>query len=223
MPSPVHILACRPLTRGAVAEFVALPTGPPVGDDFEAVDVELARRGWVWEEERVSGSFITGYGHVLCSDGRNPFGHPQGRSFLVFGEVYPAQERDEHMTGEPWLLETMDLWTRTPGWERYEACSDQDCEALLTRAARAVTQHLGTPPERTVLSDAAVVVGPAMTHRIWRTPTHALILGPAADNGPYGYLTHLQLSCTPLGGAPELPPAVDGDALTEWITAHVDW
>ncbi|CAM5233951.1 putative protein OS=Streptomyces microflavus OX=1919 GN=Smic_19510 PE=4 SV=1 [Streptomyces microflavus] len=74
-----------------------------------------------------------------------------------------------------------------------------------------------------MLSDAAVVAGPAMTHRIWRTPTHALILGPAADNGPYGYLTHLQLSCTPLGCAPELPPAVDGDALTEWITAHVDW
>ncbi|TXS52355.1 hypothetical protein EAO77_21310 [Streptomyces sp. t39] len=86
-----------------------------------------------------------------------------------------------------------------------------------------MTLCLGSAPERTVVSDAAVVTGPAMTHRVWRTPTHALILGPCADNGPYGYLTHLQLSCTPLACGPDLPPATDEDALEKWITAHVDW
>lgn len=55
---------------------------------------------------------------------------------------------------------------------------------------------------RTILSSEAVVTGPALMHRIWRTPTHALVLGPAADNGPYGYLTHLQLSLNPT----HLPP-----------------
>ncbi|SEB91853.1 hypothetical protein SAMN04490357_0722 [Streptomyces misionensis] len=49
--------------------------------------------------------------------------------------------------------------------------------------------------------------GLALTHRIWRTPTHALILGPSADEGPYGYLTHLRLSQAPLSCAPDLPPA----------------
>ncbi|KAA6203009.1 hypothetical protein F2B00_07040 [Streptomyces parvus] len=86
-----------------------------------------------------------------------------------------------------------------------------------------MTGHLGAGPERTLLSDAAVVTGPAMTHRVWRTPAHALVLGPAADNGPYGYLTHLQLSLTPLSCAPELPPAADEKALEAWITAHIDW
>ncbi|NGO79238.1 hypothetical protein G6045_26820 [Streptomyces sp. YC504] len=86
-----------------------------------------------------------------------------------------------------------------------------------------MTEQLGAGPERTVVSDATVVTGPAMTHRIWRTATHALVVGPHADNGPYGYLTHLQLSLTPLGCGPELPPAGDEKALAQWITAHVDW
>ncbi|MFI7285572.1 hypothetical protein ACIBRY_02695 [Streptomyces anulatus] len=86
-----------------------------------------------------------------------------------------------------------------------------------------MTGHLCAAPERTLLSDAAVVTGPAMTHRAWRTSTHALVLGPAADNGPYGFLTHLQLFLTPLTRAPELPPAADGNALDAWIGAHIDW
>ncbi|MCC3777513.1 hypothetical protein [Streptomyces sp. UNOB3_S3] len=86
-----------------------------------------------------------------------------------------------------------------------------------------MTDHLGAPPERTVLSSSAMVAGPALTNRVWRTPTHALILGPAADNGPYGYLTHLQLSCTPLSCGPELPSADDEDGLDDWIATHIDW
>lgn len=68
-----------------------------------------------------------------------------------------------------------------------------------------------------------MVTGTALTHRIWRTATHALVLGPSADNGPYGFLTHLQLSCTPLSCGPDLPPTDDENALARWITAHVDW
>ncbi|ORT57161.1 hypothetical protein BKD26_26075 [Streptomyces sp. CB03238] len=86
-----------------------------------------------------------------------------------------------------------------------------------------MTEHLGTTPERTILSSTALVTGPALTHRVWRTPTHALVLGPAADNGPYGYLTHLQLSYTPLACGPDLPPEDNEDGLATWITAHVDW
>ncbi len=223
MPAHVHVLARRPLTPAAVAEFLALPTEPPVDDAFEAVDAELARRGWAWEHELVCDSFLTGHGHVLCSDGRNPFGHADAPSFLVFGELYPFDAADEDMANESWLRAQMELWSRAPGWQREEACTYQDCEDILAQAARAVTEHLGALPERTLLSDAAVVTGPAMTHRVWRTPTHALVLGPAADNGPYGHLTHLQLSCTPLTRAPELPPIADETALSAWITAHVDW
>lgn len=223
MPTRVHVLARRPLTPEAIAEFVALSTGPPVGDDFEALDAELARRGWDWEHELVCDSFRTKHGHVLCSDDRNPFGQTDARSFLVFGELYPFDEHDDSMANAPWLRGQMDLWCGTTGWERREPCTEQDCEATLAQAAQAVTGHLGAGPERTLLSDAAVVTGPAMTHRVWRTPTHALVLGPAADNGPYGYLTHLQLSLTPLSCAPELPPAADEKALEAWITAHIDW
>lgn len=223
MPTRVHVLARRPLTPGAVAEFVALPTGPPVGDDFEALDAELARRGWDWEHELVCDSFRTGHGHVLCSDGRNPFGQADVRSFLVFGELYPVDEQEGSTSTEPWLRAHMDVWGQATGWESCEPSTEQECEATLAGAARAVSEHLGAAPERTLLSDAAVVTGPPMTHRVWRTSTHALVLGPAADNGPYGYLTHLQLSLTPLTCAPELPPAADENALDAWITAHIDW
>ncbi|MER5202607.1 hypothetical protein [Streptomyces sp. NPDC002825] len=49
------------------------------------------------------------------------------------------------------------------------------------------------------------------------------MLGPAADKGPYGYLTHLQPSCTPLDAGPELPHAEDEDGPAAWIAAHIDW
>ncbi|MCX4821442.1 hypothetical protein OG883_16330 [Streptomyces sp. NBC_01142] len=223
MPIPVHALAHRPLTAAAVAELVALPAVPQVPDDVDAMDAELQQRGWSWDHELVCDSFRTGYGHVLCSDGGNPFGHPDARRFLVFGELYPLDPDDESMTNGPWLYDLMDDWQQLPGWSGRRPCTDQDCEAVLAQAAQAVTEHLGTAPERTILSSVAVVTGPALTHRIWRTPTHALVLGPAADNGPYGFLTHLQLSCTPLACGPRLPPADDEDGLVRWVTAHVDW
>ncbi|MFI1676239.1 hypothetical protein [Streptomyces sp. NPDC020607] len=62
-----------------------------------------------------------------------------------------------------------------------------------------------------------------MPHRIWRTATQAVIVGPHADNGPYGYLTHLQLAASPLNMAPELPLADDTEGLDRWIEAHIDW
>ncbi|MGW6984418.1 hypothetical protein ACWGE1_34050 [Streptomyces sp. NPDC054932] len=223
MPHPVHALAHRPLRAAAVAEFLELPAGPHVPEEFDAVDAEVRRRGWRWEHDLVGNSFGTGHGHVVCSDGVSPFGRSDARSFLVFAELYPVDPDDEDMDNASWLYGLIDDWQAQPGWTGRRPCTDQDGEALLAQAAQVVTQHLGVPPERTTLSSAAVVTGPALTHRIWRTSTHTLVLGPAADNGPYGLLTHLQLSCTPLACGPELPPADDEDALAEWITAHVDW
>ncbi|MFH8491834.1 hypothetical protein [Streptomyces longisporoflavus] len=127
------------------------------------------------------------------------------------------------MANGEWLYGLLDDWQRLPGWSGRRPCTDQDCEAVLAQAAQAVTEHLGHGPERTVLSSAAIVTGTALTHRVWRTPSHALILGPASDNGPYGYLTHLQLSYTPLACGPDLPSADDEDGLSEWISSHVDW
>ncbi|MEC4018271.1 hypothetical protein [Streptomyces sp. H27-D2] len=223
MPIPVHALAHRPLPAAAVSELVALPTAPHVPDNDNVIAAEMQQRGWSWEPDLVCDSFRTGYGHVLCSDGHSPFGHPDARHFLVFGELYPLDPDDESMTNGPWLYDIMDDWQQLPGWSGRRPCNDQDCETVLAQAAQAVTEHLGTAPERTIPSSAAVVTGPALTHHIWRTPTHALVLGPAADNGPYGYLTHLQLSHTPLACGPDLPAADDEDGLARWITAHVDW
>lgn len=160
---------------------------------------------------------------MLCTDGISPFGRSDARYSLVFGQLYPVDPDDENMTNGPWLYSLMDDWQQQPGWSGRRPGTDQDCERVLAQAAQAVTGHLGTAPERTVPSSEAMVAGPLLTHRIWRTPTHALILGPAADNGPYGYLSHLQLSCTPLTCGPDLPPADDEDSLTRWITSHVDW
>ncbi|MEU4129960.1 hypothetical protein [Streptomyces wuyuanensis] len=220
MPIPVHALAHRPLTAAVVAEFLALPTVSAL--TVEAVDAEMQRRGWGWEHQLVCESVRTGYGHVLCTEGYEPFGRPDARRFLVFGEVYPVDPVDEDMTNGEWLYDHMDGWQQIPGWTGRRPATEQDCEAVLTHAAQAVTEHLRTPPERTVVLDTAYPC-PALTHRVWRTSTHALVLGPAADNGPYGYLTHLQLSCTPLTCGPELPSVGDMVGLERWITAHVDW
>ncbi|MFI2205669.1 hypothetical protein ACH47Z_33845 [Streptomyces sp. NPDC020192] len=222
MPIPVHALVHCPLTVEAVAELVALPTAPPVPDEFDAVAEEMQRRGWEWEH-LVCDSFRTAHHHVVCSDVGNPFGDPDARTFLVFGEMYPVDPKDEDMTNGPWLYGYIEGWEKVPGWTSRRPSTDEDCEAVLAQAAQAVTEHLGEAPERTIASSYTVAAGPALTHRIWRTPTHALILGPTADNGPYGYLTHLQLSCTPLSCAPDLPPAGDKDGLDGWITAHIDW
>ncbi|WP_245727813.1 hypothetical protein [Streptomyces vietnamensis] len=223
MSVPVHALAHRPLTTEAVAELVALPAVPPVPDDVDAVEAEVRLRGWHWEDALVCESFRTAHGHVLCTDVVSPFGCPEARTFLVFGEVYPVDPHDEDMANASWLYGLVDRWQEQPGWSGSRPSTVEACEAVLARAARAVTDHLGTPPERTVLSAESLVTGPPLTHRIWRTATHALVLGPAADNGPYGYLTHLQLSCTPLDCGPGLPPAEDEDGLAAWIAAHIDW
>ncbi|MFK0137143.1 hypothetical protein [Streptomyces murinus] len=224
MPVPVHALVHRPLTAEAVAELVALPYVPPVDeDDDAAVEAERRRRGWRWED-LVCESFRTGHGHVLCSEAFSPFGELKARAFLVFGELYPVDPDDERMLNGTWLNGYMEGWEQLPGWRGVRPATDQDCEAVLAQAAGAVTEALGAAPERTLLSAHTTSHGPALTHRVWRTPTHALILGPAADEGPYGHLTHLQLSSTPLTCAPDLPPATAGDqALADWITAHTDW
>ncbi|MFE2074150.1 hypothetical protein [Streptomyces misionensis] len=225
MPTAVHALAHCPLTVDAVAELVALPFVPLADEDDDTVEEELRRRGWQWEAELVRDSFRTGYGHVLCSEGFSPFGIRKDRAFLVFGEVYPADPQDASMANATWLNGYMDGWERAPGWRSRRPATDQDCEAVLAQAARAVTEALGADPERTLVSDHTVGFGLALTHRIWRTPSHALILGPSSDEGPYGYLTHLQLSQTPLSCAPGLPPAgaEHEEALEIWITAHIDW
>ncbi|MFQ6199019.1 hypothetical protein [Streptomyces sp. NPDC000405] len=223
MPLPIHALAHRPLTAGAVAELVSLAAASHVADDFDAVEDEVRRRGWSWEDSLVCESFRTADQHVLCCDSASPFGDPDARTFLVFGELYPVNPHDEDMANGPWLYGLMDRWQELPGWSGRRPGTDEDCEAVLAQAAQVVTAHLGAPPERTISSSAALVAGPALTHRVWRTLTHALILGPAADNGPYGYLTHLQLSCTPLSCGPDLPSADDEDGLADWMAAHIDW
>ncbi|WP_314253944.1 hypothetical protein [Streptomyces sp. DSM 40907] len=209
MPIPVHACAHRPLTAEAVAALVALPAELHVHDDD--LDRVIQQRGWSWEHDLVCDSFRSAYGHVLCTEGRHPFGHPGARHFLVFGQVYPVDPDDASMTNGRWLYGLMDDWQMQAGWNGRRTGTDQDCEHVLAQAARAVTAHVGSAPERTTLSSAAVVTGPALTHRIWRTPTHAPLLGPAADNGPYGYLTHLQLSYTPLSCGPDLPLEEDED------------
>jgi hypothetical protein len=196
VPTPVHALVQRPLTTEAVAELLALPDESTVPDDFDAVEEELRRRGWEWEHV-VCDCFRTGHGHVLCSEYASPFGEPDARSFLVFGEIYPVDPHDEDMRNEEWLDGYVEGWQGLPGWTCRRPTTDQDCEAVLAQAARAVTEHLGTAPERTFTS-AAVAAGPAPTHRIWRTATQALVLGPAVDNGP------VRLSHPP---APVLQPA----------------
>ncbi|EFL29317.1 hypothetical protein SSOG_09031 [Streptomyces himastatinicus ATCC 53653] len=209
------------MTAAAITELLALPTEPRLCDD-DAIDAKLRGRGWSMAD-LVCEAFHTGGGHVLGTDDLNPFGNPDARHFLVFGQLYPLDPDDERMTNGPWLYDLMDHWAQQPGWGGRRMCTDQDCEVVLAQAAQAVTEHLGTPPERTALSSDAMVAGPALTHRIWRTPTHALILGPAADTGPYGYLTHLQLSYTPLACGPGLPAAGDEDGLAGWIATHIDW
>lgn len=230
MPIPVHALAHRPLPPEAVAELIALPTAqraPDGVDTFDAVEAEMRQRGWSWQHELVTDSYRTGYGHLLYTEGESPFGDPEARHFLVFGELYPVDpdedEGEDSMANGRWLYDFMDSWQQLPGWTGRRPATDQDCETVLAQAAQAVTDHLGRAPERTVLSAESLAMGPALTHRVWRTDTHALVLGPAPDNLPYGYLTHLRLSCTPLSCGPELPPAGDEEGLTEWISAHVDW
>ncbi|WP_251021004.1 hypothetical protein [Streptomyces sp. ISL-98] len=150
MPIPVHALAHRLLTAEAVAELVALPTAPQACDD-DAIDAEMQQRGWSWEHELVCDSIRTGFGHVLCTDGLVPFGHPDARHFLVFGELYPVDPYDERMVNGPWLYGLMEDWQQQPGWSGRRPATDQDCQNVLAQAAQAVTEHLRTAPERTIL------------------------------------------------------------------------
>ncbi|CAM5397822.1 hypothetical protein STENM223S_10945 [Streptomyces tendae] len=223
MPTPVHALAHCSLSPAAVAEFLALPQQTSPGEEFDDLDAAVRARGWSWEHDRLTDACRTGFGHLLCTEGNTPFGDPTARRFLAFGELYPLDPDDEDLANMSWLGELVDDWGRAPGWTVRRPSTVEACIEVLDRAADAVTTHLGAAAERTVTSDAAVVTGPAMPHRIWRTATHAVIVGPHADNGPYGYLTHLQLAASPLGLAPELPPADDTAALDRWIETHVDW
>ncbi|MER6335199.1 hypothetical protein ABT298_39115 [Streptomyces sp. NPDC001034] len=145
MPIPVHVLAHRPLTPEAVAELVALPFEAPVGEDRDAVEEELRRRGWD-REDLVCESFRTGHGHVLCSEDYSPFGELEARTFLVFGQMYPVDPDDEKMVNGTWLNGYMEGWERVPGWSGLRPATDQDCESVLKQAAGAVTEVLDRPP-----------------------------------------------------------------------------
>ncbi|TDT42121.1 hypothetical protein EV562_10190 [Streptomyces sp. BK208] len=223
MPAPVHALAQCSLSPAAVAEFLALPRQPVSGEEFDVLDAAVRARGWSREHDCLTDAYRTGFGHLLCTEGNSPSADPAARRFLAFGELCPLDPDDEDLANLSWLGELVDDWGRAPGWTVRRPSTVEACVEVLDRAADAVTAHLGSPAERTVTSDAAVVTGPAMPHRIWRTDTEAVIVGPHADNGPYGYLTHLQLAASPLGLAPELPPADDTAALDRWIETHVDW
>lgn len=77
----------------------------------------------------------------------------------MFGEVCPVVPDDDMVTG-PWLYGPIDNRQRLPGWSGLRPSTGQDCEAVLERATKAVTDHLGTAPERTTLSSEAVAAGP---------------------------------------------------------------
>ncbi|WP_237773382.1 hypothetical protein [Streptomyces luteocolor] len=166
---------------------------------------------------------------MVHSDGCQPFGHSDVRCLLVFGHFYPAPSSEEVAAGrdegadDPWLLGIMDNWQKADGWTGSGQPTVADCENVLADAARAVTEHLGAGPERTVASSPSIAAGSPLPHRIWRTPTHALILGPLSDHGPYGYLTHLALVHAPLDQNAPLPDADDTEGLIRWIVTHADW
>ncbi|OIK28288.1 hypothetical protein [Streptomyces malaysiense] len=145
MPIPVPALTHRPLTAEAVAELVALPYVPPVDEDDEAaVEAELRRRDWWWED-LVRDSFRTGHGHVPCSDAFSPFGELRARAFLVFGGMYPVDPEDESMADGTWLNGYMEGWERLSGRRGLRPATDRDREAVLAEAAGAVTEVLDAP------------------------------------------------------------------------------
>ncbi|GLX54309.1 hypothetical protein Shyhy01_72580 [Streptomyces hygroscopicus subsp. hygroscopicus] len=139
------------MTTEAVAELVALPFVAPVGEDHEAVDEELRRRGR-HREDLVRESFRTGHGHVLRSDDDSPLGELEARTFLVFGQMCPVDPDDTGMRNGTWLNGYMEGWEQVPGWSSLRPATDQDCESVLTQAAGAVTELLGSAPERTLVS-----------------------------------------------------------------------
>jgi hypothetical protein len=127
---------------------------------------------------------------------------------------------DEAVTDGEWLYDLMDERQHLPGWSGRRPCTDQDREAVLEEPRTCSERAPRRDPERTILSSAAVVTGPALPHRIWRSPTHAL--GPTSDNGSIASSPHAAFVQASL--LQSRPAARDGEVgLGNWISAHVDW
>ncbi|MFJ8076857.1 hypothetical protein ACIQ7Q_23675 [Streptomyces sp. NPDC096176] len=213
----VKALAHSPLTTAAVRELLEIPTLPPVPDDDFIAHSEKVL-GWGFTD-LVCDADLTRHGHVLSYDVDNPLGDPAATLCLVFGEAYPYQP--DMPDDEQSLTDNVRAWAETPGWR---FCTDpglDGCETVLAEAALSVSEVLGCPPQRTVRTDNQFSLGPHALCRIWCTGDHAVVLGPQADEGPYGYLTHFALVLIPWPSEEELP--ADDAALGVWVRERIDW
>lgn len=213
----VTALAHSPLTAAAVRDLLEIPRAAPVPDD-DFVEHSETALGW-GITDLVCDADLTRHGHVLSYDVWNPLGDPNATFHLVFAEACP------HRAGMPddtrSLTDDVRAWAETPGWRFLAGPSDDQCEAVLAEAARTVSEVLGCRPRRTVRTDDRFGMGPHALCRIWRTGDHAAVLGPLADEGAYGYLTHLLLALVPCPSEEELPR--DDSALIDWIHKRIDW
>ncbi|MGI5403636.1 hypothetical protein ACQEVG_30120 [Streptomyces sp. CA-135486] len=169
------------------------------------------RLGWVYEHERVCDAFRTGHGHVLwASKYVDSLGAPDACFVLTFANSCPQDPEDPD--DDSWD-ELMQDWGELPGWQFTTAPSQADFGASLTQAASVVESELG-PPERIVPADDDCL-GPPMQYRVWRTRSHALVVGACPDNGPFGYLTMGVAALRPWRSDDPLP-AGDRDILN-WL------
>lgn len=93
------------------------------------------------------------------------------------------------------------------------------------RGARSGRGHCRRPPrsrsgaegrQRRCRRDGSAEAAPDLA---WRPPTHAVIVGPTRTTAHPATAPTLQLVSSPLGQAPELPPAGGTQALDRWIEA----
>lgn len=212
----VKALAHSPLTTEAVRELLEIPESPPVPDDDFIAHSEKVL-GWGFTD-LVCDADLTRHGHVLSYDVDNPLGNPEAAFHLVFGEAYPY--RPDMPDEAESLTDDVRTWAETPGWHFRTDPGLDGCEAVLAEAAQTVSAVLGCPPQQTVRTDDHFSMGPHALCRIWRTSGHAVVLTPLADEGPYGYLTHLALALLPCPAEEELP--ADDTALKNWVLKRID-
>lgn len=213
----VKALAASTLTAPAVRDLLALPVMAPVPDD-DFLDHSADALGWEFTT-LVCDADRTRNGHVLSYDEDNPLGSETATFNLVFAEAYPYDPEEE--ANVRWLTDDVRGWADELGWRFSTDATPDICETLLAEASATVSGVLGGEPARTVRSDGQFSMGPFALCRIWRTGTHAVVVTPLQDHGPYGYLTHFVLVLTPCPAGEELP--ADDAALRAWVLDRIDW